>query len=306
MEFRQMRYFLVVAEEMHFHRAAERLHLSQPSLSQQILHLEEDLGVKLFERSNRQVRLTDAGQRFLRRTRQVLRGVEEAIHEAKEIDEGMAGTLCLSFVSTALVGTLPRVLRSFLSRVPGADIEIEEIDPEEQVQHILRGSADIGFIHGKIDDLRLNTFIAQRDQLMVAMPADIAPQGKVHLEAFAEYALIMPAPFSSFGFSEHVRRAYELEGVNPRKIIQIKLLLAGLYLVASGIGISLVPASFRPIHIRGVVYRSLAIEPPPLEMLAIWRRDSDSKLLKRFLEILREDSGCTLAAGHSESDLQGL
>lgn len=289
MELRQMHYFLVVAEEMHFRRAAERLNLSQPSLSQQIQHLEEELKVKLFERSNRSVRLTSAGERFLKKTRQVLRDAQEAIQETKDVADGMAGTFCIGYVTTALVGALPRVLRSFLSTVPGVDIEVEECDPEEQIQHILRETADIGFIHGVVSDPRIMSLVAQRDRLLVALPTELAPPGEVHLESFSHLATIMPVPFSSYGFSDHVRRAYELAGISPYKAVHVKLLLAGLYLVASGIGLSLVPACFQHVQVQGVSYRPLAVEPPPLELLAVWRRDSDSKLLKRFLAILREN-----------------
>lgn len=288
MELRQLRYFLVVAEEMHFRKAADRLHLAQPSLTVQIQNLEEELGVKLFERSNRRVRLTSAGERLLKETRQILLGVNRAVQGTREVADGTAGTLSIAFISTALVGVLPCVLSSFIAQAPGVDIELEEMDPEEQIQHILRGRADIGFIHGIVSDPQLATLVVEKDQLMVAVPAKLASKKKIHLASLTEYTTILPAPFSSFGFSEHVRQAYELAGTSPRKSVHVKLLLVGLYLVASGIGICLVPKAFRTIPVRGVVYRPLALEPPPMELLAVWRRDSESKTLQRFLQVLRE------------------
>ncbi len=289
MELRQLRYFVVVAEEMHFRHAAERLHLAQPSLTVQIQNLEEELGVRLFERSNRRVHLTAAGERFLKETKQVLLDVNKAVQATRQVAEGVAGTLSISFISTALVGVLPCVLRSFIRQAPGVDIELEELDPEEQMRYIIRGRADIGFIHGAVTDAQLTTLVVERDQLMVAVPARLASRKTIHLASLSEYTTILPAPFSSYGFSEHVRQAYELAGVSPQKILQVKLLLVGLYLVSSGIGICLVPKAFRNIPVRGVVYRPLAIEPPPMELLAVWRRDSESKPLQRFLQVLREE-----------------
>lgn len=289
MELRQLRYFLVVAEEMHFRRAAERLHLAQPSLTVQIQNLEEELGVKLFERSNRRVRLTAAGERFLKEARQILLGVTKAVQSTKDVADGIAGTLSIGFVSTALVGVLPCVLRSFIAQTPGVDIELEEMDPEDQIHSIVRGRADVGFVHGVVSDPQLATLIVESDQLMVAVPTKLASRKKIHLAALSEYTTILPAPFSSYGFSEHVRQAYELAGTSPRKSVHVKLLLVGIHLVASGIGICLVPKAFRTIPVRGVVYRPLAIEPPPLDLLAVWRRDSESKPLQRFLQVLRKE-----------------
>jgi DNA-binding transcriptional LysR family regulator len=284
-----MRYFVAVAEEMHFCRAAERLHVSQPSLSLQIKQLEEQLNVKLFERSNRHVEITEAGRRLLYSSRKILAGIEEAVQETKDVSAGTAGTLRISYISTALVGTLPRVLRSLLSIWPDVDIDAEEINPEEQIEHLLNGNVDVAFIHGTVNDPRLLSFVVQSDHLIAALPEARAPEGAVNLALFSDVPTIMPAAFSSFGFSQHVCEAYELAGVVPCKRIHVKLLLSGLYLVASGIGLSLVPECFGHIQVKGVVYRPLALAPSPIELLAVYRRDSTSKLVKQFLQVLHAD-----------------
>jgi len=288
MDIRQMRYFLAVAEEMHFHRAAERLHLSQPSLSEQIRLLEEELGVKLFERSKRRVSLTAAGETLMAKARQLLEGVEQAVDETKQVAAGTAGRLSITFVSTALIGELPRALRAFIAQVPRVDIRLNEIDPEEQIQSILRRDADIGFLHGIINHPQLESIVVHSDSLMVALPREVAKAGAVHLRTMSEFPTILPSAFSSYGFSAHVEEAYRLAGVTPRKVMHIKLLIVGLYLVAAGFGICIVPACFKSVQVRGVVYRPLAIQPPPAELRAVWRRDSDSKLLRRFLQILQK------------------
>jgi len=287
MDMRQMRYFVAVAEELHFSRAAERLHLSQPSLSEQIRLLEEELGVTLFERSNRRVSLTEAGETLLRKAREVLQGVEEAVEETRQVAEGTAGRITITFVSTALIGELPQALRAFLALVPRADVRLLEIDPEEQVQNILRGNADIGFMHGVINHPQLESIVVHTDSLMIALPAERTIKGPVHLRLVAELTTILPSAFSSYGFSAHVEEAYRLAGITPRKVMHIKLLIVGLYLVAAGFGVCVVPECFKSVQVRGVVYRPLAIQPPPAELRAVWRRDSESKLLRRFLQVLR-------------------
>jgi DNA-binding transcriptional LysR family regulator len=288
MDIRQMRYFLAVAEEMHFRRAAERLHLSQPSLSEQIRLLEEDLGVRLFERSKRRVNITEAGETLLAKTRQLLDGVEQAIDETRRVAAGTAGRLSINFVSTALIGELPRAMRAFIAQVPQVDIRLTEIDPEEQIQNILRRDADIGFMHGIINHPQLESTVVHRDTLMVALRRETAKKGPVHLKSMAEFTTILPSAFSAYGFSAHVEEAYRLAGVTPRKVMHIKLLMVGLYLVAAGFGICIVPACFKSVQVRGVVYRPLALQPPPAELRAVWRRDSDSKLLRRFLLTLQK------------------
>jgi DNA-binding transcriptional LysR family regulator len=110
------------------------------------------------------------------------------------------------------------------------------------------------------------------------------------LRSVAKHATILPSAFSSYGFAAHVEEAYRLAGVKPRKVLHTKLIIVGLYLVAAGLGIALVPECFRSVQVRGVVYRPLALQPPPAELRAVWRRDSDSKLLKQFLPFVRNSS----------------
>jgi DNA-binding transcriptional LysR family regulator len=290
MDLRQMRYFLAVAEELHFRRAAEKLHLSQPSLSQQIRQMEEELGVKLFERTNRKVQLTQAGEAFLPRVRNILQGMDDAVQEIGRIDQGLGGVLTISFVSTALVGVLPTVMKILQTQAPGVELQLKECEPKEQIASILHGTADIGFMHAKLDDDQLASIVIQRDELVVALPSDIQEDGPVDLHNYIQYAAIMPSPFTAFGFYNHVQRAYHLAGLTPSKIIYTNLIIGGINLVAAGMGIALVPASFQYIQVKGVIYRPLMTPPPAVKLLAVWRRNSTSKLLQRFLEILKHCS----------------
>jgi len=286
-DLRQMRYFLAVAEQLHFRRAAEILHLSQPSLSHQIQQMEEELGVKLFERTNRKVLLTPAGNAFLPRVRNILQSMNDAVQEVGRVDQGLAGVLTISFVSTALVGVLPSAIKKLQMQAPGVELQLKECEPKDQIASILHGTTDIGFMHAKLDDVQLATMVIQRDELVVALPSEVQEDGPVNLHNYIQYAAIMPSPFTAFGFYNHVQRAYHQVGLTPSKIIYTNLIVGGINLVAAGMGIALVPASFQNIQVRGVIYRPLMTPPPAVKLLAVWRRNSTSRLLQRFLDILK-------------------
>jgi DNA-binding transcriptional LysR family regulator len=287
MDVRQMRSFLAVAETLHFRRAAEILHLSQPSLSHQIHLIEEELGVMLFERTNRRVMLTPAGDTLLLRVRSILQSIDEALQETKRIDKGISGTLTISFVSTALLGKLPHAMKVMGARYPYIDIQLKECAPQEQIAQLLHGESDIGFMHANLHDEHLSSLVAQRDDLIVALPEQMAPTEElVDLRKFGNCTSIMPSPFSTFGFFNHVQRAYQIAGVTPQKIIYTNLIIGGINLVSGGIGIAIVPSSFQSISIKGVVYRKLLNMPPQVELLAFWKSDSKSQILRNFLEIL--------------------
>jgi DNA-binding transcriptional LysR family regulator len=290
MEVRQMRYFLAVAETQHFRRAAEMLHLSQPSLSQQIQQIEAELGVVLFERTNRKVQLTPAGSALVPRLQAVLHNINEAIEETRRVDRGLSGNITIGFVSTALVGVLPGAMKALQAAVPGIELTLSECEPKEQIAHLLSGTIDIGFMHATLEEKQLTSAVIQRDRMMAAMPEGLAPAGKVNLCDYTGYTSIMPSPFTSFGFYNHVRRAYQLAGATPQKSIYTNLIIGGINLVAAGIGIALVPSSFQAVRIAGVEYRELLTPPPPVELLAVWKVDSNSRILRRFLSILKKTS----------------
>jgi DNA-binding transcriptional LysR family regulator len=286
METRQLRYFLAVADSLHFRHAAEILHLSQPSLSQQIHQLEESLSVQLFERNKRNVRLTAAGQALAEHARAILRSIGEAEQAARQADAGLTGQLSVSFVSTAMAGILPQAMRCLRELYPGIELALHECDPKTQTDMLLEERVDIGFMHALLGESQLTSRIAQSDRLIAAVPADLAPDGAIDLVQFADVPSIMPSPYTAFGFYKHIWRAYELAGIAPRKSIFTNLIISAIQLVAAGHGIALVPDSFSRIQIPGVVYRQLTISTPPVELLAVWRKDSRSKVLTHFLEII--------------------
>ncbi|MGA3127374.1 MAG: LysR substrate-binding domain-containing protein [Candidatus Korobacteraceae bacterium] len=292
MDVRQMRYFLVVAEELHFRRAAELLHISQPSLSQQILQMEEELGVKLLARSKRKVELTEAGRALVDRVRRILSQIDEAVQTVRDIGSGNTGRFTISFVSAAIVGVLPSVFKRFRLECPSVDLQLHEYEPERQIDGILRGDINVGFMHARLEGEKLASLVVQREGFIVALPAEFKAKGAVDLRSFRDHTAIIPSLFSMHGFSEHVHKAYELAGITPSKVLSTRLIMIGIHLVAAGLGIAVVPASFATVKVEGVIYRPLKFQPPKAELLAVWRRDDESMLLKRFVEMLKGSCRC--------------
>jgi DNA-binding transcriptional LysR family regulator len=289
MELRHLRYFVAVAEQLHFRHAAELVHVAQPALSQQIRQLEEEVGVTLLERSHHKVRLTPAGKSFYENAQRILNQTNQAVSDARKVENGEAGILRIGFVSTAAITVLPDAMKKLQLQVPSADVELMELAAGEQIDGLYRDQIDIGFLHARLMEDVLETRVVAREHLIVAVPAssNLAHQQRINLKNLASWTAIMPARHASSGFYENVRLAYQMAGVVPERVHHTRLLQNGLLLVGAGVGVSLVPESFKSIHIKGVVYRRLQVEAPLCELIAAWRRDNDSPLLRRFLQDLR-------------------
>src|SRR5437762_4036348 len=173
MELRQIRYFVAVAEELHFRRAAAHLHISQPPLSHQINQLEQELGCRLLLRTRRRVELTDAGRAFLRDARAVLQEVDSAVDTARRIDSGQTGHLRISFVGSALLSIVPTAVQRFRATRPDVEIELRERPTADQLRAVAEGAVDVGLIRPPVqpsDQLRVERVM--REQTVAAVPAD--------------------------------------------------------------------------------------------------------------------------------------
>jgi DNA-binding transcriptional LysR family regulator len=292
MELRHLRYFAAVAEQLHFRHAAELVHVAQPALSQQIRQLEKEIGVTLFVRSRHRVQLTPAGKAFYEKAQVILQQTGQAVAEARKVEQGEAGTIRVGFVSTAAISVLPGAMKALQAQVPSADIELRELAPGEQIDSLYREQLDLGFVHAKLTQDILETLTVQREKLILALPQALVLEGSpsVDLREIASLTAIMPAPHTSSGLYEQVMTAYQMAGVVPERVHFTRLLQTSLLLVGAGIGVSVIPESFRAIHVEGVVYRGLQVEPPLCELTAAWRRDNKSPLLKRFVQELRRRS----------------
>jgi len=290
MEMRQLRYFLAIAEELHFTRAAALLHVAQPALSHQIRQLEEEIGAKLFERTNRRVRLTAAGNVFRDRVRVSLDQAARAALEAGKVGRGEAGTISVGVGSSAVWTVLPRLLRRFQRMAPAASIDIREMEPSEQLEGLRHETLDFGLLRAPVNDPELDSIVISSEKLIVALPErhKAASHRQVDLRSLVNETLVAPRRQSMPASHEIALKACEEAGFRPAKIITTRFLQTALCLVAGRLGFALVPELFgHTLRVRGVVYRPLLGQTSMSELTAAWRKDNNLPLARRFQDELR-------------------
>ena len=298
MDLRQLRYFVTVAEELHFGRAARRLAMTQPPLSQQIQALEEEIGVQLFARTRRSVALTPAGQQWLPEVRRVLADAAALPGLAQRLARGEAGTLSLAFVSTADYGILPDLLRRFRARHPNVQLQLREATSDIQLEALMEGTIDAGLVirpqlpampHG------VSYLPLVREPLVLAVPegwragtGEGAGAAGVSLRDAAHEPLIIFPRRSAPAFYDIITGCYAREGLTPviaQEAIQMQTIVS---LVSAGMGVALVPASLCNLRRTGVSYLPLRDAGPDIETGLVWREagaGSVSPVLRSFIEI---------------------
>lgn len=289
MELRHLRYFLAVAEELHFGRAAERIHIAQPPLSQQIKQLEKEIGVQLFRRTKRSVELTEAGKVFQRETYAVLERLEKGILKTQLADRGEAGWLGIGFLSSINYDVLPNVIRSFRNQYPNTELFLQEMQDAEQNQALLEKRIHVGFTRFPIVNKELDYEIVLREDLVVALPSAhrLAQKKTLRLAELAGEPFIMFSRSKPSVYTDYMLRLCAEAGFQPRVVQNVGEVQTALGLVAAEIGITLVPASTQNLKRDGVVYRSLSKPKPALEIIMQYRKDETSPVFTRFLEIVR-------------------
>ena len=285
MELRQLRYFVAVAEELHFRRAAERLHISQPPLSQQIRALEDELGFALLIRTRRRVQLTPAGEAFLGDARALLRELDGAVATARRIDAGQTGRLRIGFVGSALLSIVPGTVERFRASRPGVELELRERSTVDQLRAVGAGVVDVGLVRPPIEDERgLRAETVLRERTVAALPAahPLAALARVPLRRLAVEPLVLFPSDQAPGFHDLLIEALAGAGADPRVIQYAPEMLTIIGLVAAGTGVSLVPASVSRLALDGVAYRPV-VGAPRSELVAITRADDDSALVRAFV-----------------------
>ena len=292
LELRQLRYFVTVAEELHFGRAAERLHMTQPPLSQTIAAFEEALGAPLFLRSRRQVELTPAGSALLPEARRLIDaagGLPELVRRAAA---GEAGRLALSFVTPADYSVLPPLLRDYSAAFPGVQLVLQEATTDLQVDDLQHERIDAGLVIAPLPDkaqASLDYLRLLEEPLVLCAPAGlIDADGPVALGALPALPLIIFPRKSAPGLHDAILSCFHDAGIVPvigQEAIQMQTIVS---LVSAGMGLALVPQSVSNLMRPGVEYRALAGPTPLVELGVCWRRDNASPVLRGFLELLRK------------------
>jgi DNA-binding transcriptional LysR family regulator len=291
MDLRRLRYFVVAAEELNFSRAAERLRIAQPPLSSQIKQLENELGVLLFDRTGRGVRLTDPGHVLLEEARRIFIQLEQTARIVERVGSGKVGRLSLGFVPSATNEVLPPLLYEFRRRFPDVELFLHEMMPDQVVQRLHGRQVDVGFFYLPFDDSALDFSPVSREPLVVALPEThpLAREPEIDLRTLEHEPFVLPMRYNMPGLYGQVTEVCRQAGFTPRAVQKdVWLMQTIVGLVASAIGVALVPASLRNIRRKGVVYRTVRGLSPTVETGVVWRRDDSSAVLSAFLDVVGE------------------
>lgn len=291
-DLRQLRQFVAVAEELNFRRAAERLHMSQPPLSQTIKALEDELGTPLFNRTRRKVELTPPGRVLLDQAHRVLSQMDRAVDAAKGAARGMVGRLSIGFVSSSMYEIFPAILRRFRERHPAVDLHLEELDTVDQTDALLQRRIDIALNR---PPTFYSTGIVQetliRERLIAALPGGhpLASRKTLRLRDLREEPFILIPPRWGTGYHTRVLDACQEAGFVPRVVQEAKFMHSVVGLVGAGMGVAVVPETLERVVAVGCLYRPFADKSQALTMDlgAAWHETDASPALHAFLEAAR-------------------
>ncbi len=287
MELRDLRYFVAVAQQRNFSRAASALHVSQPALSEQIRKLEDELGAPLFERTSRGVVLTDAGSAFLPQARAVIAQAEIAADSVRMVAQGVAGTLTLGFIDSAALGILPPLIRRFTERYPNVKLALRELGTRAQLEAVTEGAIDVGIVRGPVWDAGLTGRQIATESLLVALPAQhpLADAEAVRLVELRDEGFVSYPADRGAGLYEETMRLCHEAGFDPSIVQEANEITTICALVGGGLGVAIVPESVTAIAPGGVVYRPL--DPrAELERWAVWREGVTLGVVGAFIGVL--------------------
>lgn len=293
-EVRQARYFIAVAEELHFGRAAERLNMSQPPLSQAILQLERQLGASLLTRSSRSVLLTDAGKLFLDECRLLVQASERAEEVAARAKSGMAGTLRIGSVTSAFDRVLPDVLERFRGDWPDVELQVSEIDTHHGRERLLRRELDVAIIRQPGSDRGLRSVPLRRDRFVVALPAAhplATQQGPVDLSQFKNDAWVWLPRAISPDYHDEMVAACRQAGFSPQAKHFANSIQSQLAMVGCGLGVTLAPNSSIGAAHGGFVARDLSKRVDLVELSFVSRAGGSETIAEHFIECAQKTAG---------------
>ncbi|MGZ0876156.1 LysR family transcriptional regulator [Priestia megaterium] len=285
MELRQLQYFIAVAEELNFSRAAERVKITQPPLSLQIQNLEKELDIVLFYRNKRQVKLTDAGKLFYTEVCKIFNHLERAVEDAKRTQHGEIGTIRVGFVGSATYDILPSILREFRNLYSEVEVHLFEMSTPMQLEALHEGEIDIGVLRPPVNDEIIHTEIVSTVPCVLAVPKQhpLLKIKNVSLSDLKTYPFVMLSRKTWSNLYDEI-----LGLCNP--IIQQEALefQTVIGLVAAKLGIAVVPQSAVNLHTQDVVYLDLDDQLPVASMGIAWRQKDQSPLVQSFIQLARE------------------
>jgi DNA-binding transcriptional LysR family regulator len=288
MDIRHLRYFLAVADEQSFSRAAQKMHIAQPPLSQQVKQLEDELGVLLFDRDSRPVKLTSAGRFLASHVRPILAELNDLKVAVGRMGRGEVGVLGVAFIGSATISLLPTVLREFREQYPDVLLNLYEMNFSEQQQALLEGRIDAGFTRPAINDPKIECIELHSEPLVVAVPKGhrLALKEKIALPQLRAENFVSFPRTTSGSYGAHIYEICRKAGFEPEIVQEANELQTLLSLVASGIGIGIVPELSSQVRKADLVYLNLKKPAPKTSTSLVYRKDDDNRLLSGFIKVV--------------------
>ena len=289
MEFRHLRCFTVLSEELHFGRAAQRLAMTQPPLSLNIQQLEASVGARLFERNSRGVALTAAGLAFLPRAQALLEQAALAAREARDVGQGLAGPLHIGFAGTVLYRGLPQVLRRFGTAHPKLRLVLRELSSSEQLAELVHDRLDLGFVHTTRVPAGFSQILVSSQPFVACLPAThpLASEAVLPLERLKGEAFAIVMRAVSPDYHDRILAACADAGFEPETHFELRHWLSVVSVIAQGLGVALVPAALQQAGLPGVAFVPLALPLAPYNTHCLWRTARDQAALGAFLDTVR-------------------
>jgi DNA-binding transcriptional LysR family regulator len=289
-ELRHLRYFVTLARELHFGRAAAQLGIAQPPLSQQIQRLEAMLDTRLLDRTSRRVQLTDAGRVFLDEAERILAGMDLAVEKTRRAGRGESGELRVAFAATVMFLALPRIIREFRIRFPRVHLDLREMPTGPQLAALHAGEIDLGFVREPRPDPALEIVTVMREPLRIAVNRShpLAARPTLAVKDLADEPFVLfPADLAP-GLHAQVMALCRAAGFSPRVVEESRELYTSVSLVEAGVGVSILPASVEKLGWREVRYRPIPSPAAETRISAAWLRVRDRPVLRAFMGVVEE------------------
>lgn len=287
--FKQLRYFLVLAEELHFGRAAQKLNISQPPLSMSLRQLEETLGFALMERTNKTVRLTPAGAQFAEQAARILGQLEAACVMAEQTAKGVAGEVTVAFVPSMLFRRLPATLRAFREERPTIELRLQEMNTASQLEALVNHRVDVGFVHSVPLPEGVAQAVVDTERLVCCVPRQhrLAQRSRIQLHELAGERVIVFARDFAAHYHDRIVGLLSAAGVEIYPHYRIQHWFTVVALVAQGMGVSLVPQSLARSGFEDVVYLELEERQAEHQVSLVWRTSGLTNAARAFVDYVR-------------------
>ncbi len=291
MELRHLKYFKAVAEELHFGKAAARLNMAQPPLSLQIRQLEEEIGVPLFQRTKRNVELTDEGEVFLEKVYQIFNSLDEAVEKARMVNRGEIGEIVIGFIASAAYDILPNIMKYYKKQYPAIHVILKQLTSEEQIKCLQEGSLHIGIVSEPIECEKITHEVIRCESMVIAIQKGhplASGSSAIDLIDFANDPFVLTGRKSNPRHYDGVINCCYQVGFSPKIVQETEEMSSVLSLVSAGIGVALVPASMQLLLANKIVYRDIKNIDYRTTTALAWESSNKSPITRAFIDLMKK------------------